>query len=148
MVEASAALLKPMAEQRQIELTCELQTAQVAGDVERLAQVVANLVNNAITYNRAGGQVRLHLAAKEHHAVLTVSDTGIGIEENNLPRICERFFRVDRARTGNGNAGVGLGLAICQEIVHAHGGTINVSSKLGEGSTFTVRLPLWTLGSK
>ena len=69
VVENSVALLKPLADQKQIELKCDLQTVQVAGDAERLGQVVANLVNNAITYNHEGGQVRLHLAADEHDAI-------------------------------------------------------------------------------
>ena len=130
-----------MADQKQIELKCDLQTVHVIGDAERLCQVVANLVNNAITYNHEGGQVRLHLAAEEHNAGLSVSDTGIGIEESDLPRIFERFYRVDMARTGN-SGGIGLGLAICREIVHNHGGIIDVASVVGEGTTFTVRLPM------
>jgi len=72
---------------------------------------------------------------------LTVSDTGIGIAEGDLPKIFERFYRADRARTGNGG-GVGLGLAICHEIVRKHGGSIDVASTVGEGTSFTVRLPL------
>ena len=147
VVENSVALLKPLADQKQIELKCDLQTVQVTGDAERLGQVVANLVNNAITYNREGGQVRLHLVAEEHNAVLTVSDTGIGIGESDLPRVFERFYRVDKARTGN-SGGIGLGLAICQEIVRSHGGMIDVASVVGEGTTFTVRLPLRPPGSK
>ena len=141
LVESSVALLKPLADQKRIELRCELQTVQVTGDAERLGQVVANLLNNAITYNHEGGQVRLHLAAEEHNAILTVADTGIGIGETDLPKIFERFYRVDQARTGS-SGGVGLGLAICQEIVGSHGGTIDVASVVGEGTTFTVRLPL------
>jgi signal transduction histidine kinase len=80
-------------------------------------------------------------------AALSVSDTGIGIAEDDLPRIFERFYRSDKTRTGNGAAGAGLGLAICREIVHGHGGTIDVASAAGEGTTFTVRLPLWPPGS-
>ena len=78
--------MKPLADQKQIELKCDLQTVQVSGDAERLCQVVANLVNNAVTYNQEGGQVRLHLVAEEHNAVLSVSDTGIGIGESDLPK--------------------------------------------------------------
>jgi two-component system, OmpR family, sensor kinase len=147
VVETAVALLKPLADNRHIELNCDFQAVQVAGDAKHLGQVVANLLNNAITYNREGGQVRLHLAAAEHDAVLSVSDTGIGIGEDDFPRIFERFYQVDRARTGN-NGGIGLGLAICQEIVHSHGGTIAVASVVGEGTTFTVRLPLPSLASK
>jgi two-component system, OmpR family, sensor kinase len=142
VVENAVVLLKPLADQRQIEFKCELQTVQVAGDVERLNQVVANLVNNAITYNREHGEVRLRLVADKHDAVLMVSDTGNGIEQSDLPKVFERFYRVDPARTGN--SGVGLGLAICQEIVRSHGGKINLTSVVGEGTTFTVRLPLWS----
>jgi two-component system phosphate regulon sensor histidine kinase PhoR len=146
VVKSSVALLKPLADQKQIELRCDLQAVQVTGDAEQLCQVIANLINNAITYNHEGGQVRLHLAAEEHDAALSVSDTGIGIPESDLPRIFERFYRVDRARTGN--SGIGLGLAICREIVRAHGGIIDVTSVVGKGATFTVRLPLRPPGSK
>jgi heavy metal sensor kinase len=147
VVKSSVALLKPLADQKMIELRCDLQAVQITGDAERLCQVVANLLNNAITYNHEGGQVRLHLAAEEYNAVLSVSDTGIGIPENDLPRIFERFYRADRARTGV-SGGVGLGLAICREIVRSHGGIIDVTSVIGEGTTFTMRLPLRPPGSK
>lgn len=141
VVEKSVALLKPLADQKQVELLCDLQPTQITGDAEQLGQVVANLVNNAITYNHKGGQVRLHLVPKHHDAVLTVSDTGIGIDQAKLPKIFDRFYRADEARSG-GNTGVGLGLAICRNIVQSHGGTIDVVSTSGEGTTFTVRLPL------
>jgi len=147
VVESSVALLKPLADQKRVALKCDLQTAQVAGDAQRLCQVVANLVSNAITYNHEGGEVRVFLLADDRDAVLNVVDTGSGIAEGDLPRIFERFYRVDRARTGN-HGGIGLGLAICQEIIHGHGGTIDVTSALGEGTTFNVRLPLRALGSK
>ncbi len=147
VVENSVALLKPLADQKQIELKCNLQVVVVSGDAERLGQVVANLMNNAITYNHEGGQVRLHLAAEEDNATLSVSDTGIGIEDSDLSRVFERFYRVDKARTGN-SGGIGLGLAICQEIVLSHGGMIDVASVAGNGTTFTVRLPLRSPGSE
>jgi heavy metal sensor kinase len=147
VIESSVALLKPLADQKQVELKCDLQTAQVAGDAERLCQVVANLVNNAIRYNHEGGEVRVSLAADDRNAVLNVADAGSGIAEGDLPRIFERFYRVDRARTGD-RGGIGLGLAICQEIIRSHGGTIDVTSMHGEGTTFTVRLPLRALESK
>jgi two-component system, OmpR family, sensor kinase len=147
VVKSSVALLKPLADQKMIELRCDLQVVQITGDAERLCQVVANLLNNAITYNHEGGQVRLHLAAEEYNAVLSVSDTGIGIPENDLPRIFERFYRADKARNGV-SGGVGLGLAICQDIVLSHGGIIDVTSVIGEGTTFTMRLPLRPVGLK
>ena len=135
------ALLKPLADQRKVQLISDLAEAQVTGNAERLNQVVANLIDNAIAYNREGGQVRLHLVAEKRDVVLTVSDTGIGIGESDLPKVFERFYRVDKARTG-GNGGIGLGLAICQEIIRSHGGMIKAASVVGEGTTFTVLLPL------
>jgi two-component system, OmpR family, sensor kinase len=141
VVENSVALLKPLAEQKQIALRCDLHAARVSGDAARLCQVVTNLINNAIAYNHAGGQVHMRLTAEEHHAVVTVSDTGIGIDESDMPKIFGRFYRADKARTVS-HGGAGLGLTICQGIVHGLGGTIEVASVLGEGTTFTVRLPL------
>ena len=141
VVESSVALLKPLAEQEQIELNRELPSVQITGDAERLSQVAANLIRNAIIYNRTGGRVQVRLAADGRQAILTVSDTGIGVDPNDLPNIFERFYRADTARTGK-SAGAGLGLAICREIVRIHGGTIDVVSTAGEGTTFTVRLPL------
>ena len=143
VVNSSVELFQPLADRKHIEVACDLQTVQVAGDAERLCQVVANLIGNAISYNHEGGQVRLHLAAEEHYVVLSVSDTGLGIGESDLPRIFERFYRVDPARSG-AHGGVGLGLAICQEIVRNHGGIIDAASVVGEGTTFTVRLPILT----
>ena len=144
MVESSVALLQPLADQKQVDLKCDLQTVQVTGDAARLGQVVANLVSNAVTYNRENGRVRVQLLAEGEHAILTVSDTGIGISESDLPRVFERFYRADKARTGN-SGGIGLGLAICQEIIRNHGGTIDAASAVGAGTTFTVRLPLRSL---
>ena len=147
VVEKSIALLKPLADQKRIDMKCDLQRVQVTGDAERLGQVVTNIVSNAVTYNREGGQIHVRLVAEEQNAILTVSDTGIGIGESELPRVFERFYRVDEARTRN-SGGIGLGLAICQEIAHSHGGMIDVASAVGEGTTFTVRLPLRLLDRK
>lgn len=141
VVESSVQMLKPLADQKQIGLTTELAPVTVTGDAQRLGQVVANLVANAITYNRPQGSIRITLAEQAGQAVLSVADTGIGIDVNDLPKVFDRFFRADPARTGH-EAGSGLGLAICREIVRSHGGTIEVASKAGEGTTFTVRLPL------
>jgi signal transduction histidine kinase len=97
-------------------------------------------VNNAIEYNRAGGEVRLRLQAVGANAVLSVSDTGCGIPEADHPHVFERFYRADKARS-RARGGTGLGLAICKDIVTAHGGTIDFESKVNEGTTFRVRLP-------
>jgi len=95
-----------------------------------------------VKYTPAGGRVRITLAQEAHRVTLVVSDSGIGIAPGDLPHIFDRFYRADIARTRTGErAGAGLGLAICRWIAEAHGGTIEVQSRPGRGTTFTVTLP-------
>ena len=119
-----------------------LQHVTVLGDRVRLRQLFLNLVTNAIKYTAKGGKVELTLESTDGAAVFTVKDTGIGIAGADLPFIFDRFWRVDRVRSRGGErGGVGLGLAISQWIAQAHGGSINVSSRLGRGSGFAVTIP-------
>jgi len=124
-----------------VAMTVEAEAVTVRGDPDRLRDVIGNLVSNAIRYNRPGGTVTVRLAPDEDAAVLTVTDTGVGIPADALPHVFERFFRVDRARSRE-VGGNGLGLAITKWIVEAHGGTIAMASEAGTGTTATVRLPL------
>jgi heavy metal sensor kinase len=112
----------------------------VAGDPDRLKQLLLNLVDNAIKYTPKGGQVSLRLTREPGWVRIDVSDTGIGIPAEDLPHIFERFYRVDKARSRK-NGGTGLGLSIARWIADAHGGYIDVESGVGEGTTFTVWLP-------
>ena len=112
----------------------------VRGDVVSLATVVSNLVSNGIKYNRVGGRVTVRTRLDEAMAVVEVSDTGIGIAEESLPRLFQEFCRVKNDQTRD-IPGTGLGLAICKRIVTALGGSIGVRSRLGEGSTFVVHIP-------
>ena len=129
----------PLAEARGVKIMAELSPLEITGDSGRLAQVVTNLLTNAIQYNQPDGEVRVKLESPAGLAVLTVTDTGQGIAPENLPAVFGRFYRADPSRTGAGNSG--LGLAICKAIVEAHGGTIEVASGEAAGTTFTVRLP-------
>ncbi|RIK37778.1 MAG: sensor histidine kinase, partial [Chloroflexi bacterium] len=113
----------------------------VRGDPLRLRQLVWNLVENAVRYTPAGGTVTLSLRRLGAVAELTVSDTGIGIPPEHLPHIFERFYRVDRGRS-RALGGTGLGLSIVRQVAESHGGQVRVRSKVGEGSTFTVALPV------
>jgi heavy metal sensor kinase len=133
-------LLRPLGEQEGITLETDLAPARCQGHAEQLGQVVANLVGNAVHYNHAGGKVMVRVTTEPGAAVLSVTDTGDGIAPEDLPHVFERFYRADKARS-HAAGRTGLGLAIVKAIVEAHGGTVRVTSGLGQGSTFTVRLP-------
>ena len=110
----------------------------MSGARDRLRQVFANLLDNAIKYTPEGGQVRVGVTRDEDTAVVAVSDTGAGIAAEHLPRIWERLYRADPSRS---ERGLGLGLSLVKAYVTAHGGTVEADSQPGRGSTFTVRLP-------
>jgi signal transduction histidine kinase len=110
----------------------------VTGDDVRLQQVAANLLDNAVKYTPAGGEVRIELGSREGFGVLRVKDSGPGIPEDEQARIWERLFRGDRSRA---ERGLGLGLSLVKAVVEAHGGTVSVSSQPGQGATFEVVLP-------
>ena len=114
----------------------------VSVDRSRVRQLALNLIENAVKYTPRGGQVSVELGSSNGRAVFTVADTGIGIAPGDLPHVFDRFWRADSARTRTSErAGTGLGLAICKWIAEAHGGTIEVQSRPGRGTTFTVGLP-------
>lgn len=132
----------PGAEEVGVELEAELPgTAYIAGVPEDVGLVVHNLVSNAIRYNRPGGRVTVRLTRDAGDHVLSVQDTGIGIPRRDLQRVFERFYRVDVARSRE-RGGTGLGLSLVRHAVERHGGSVDVDSLLGTGSTFTVRLPI------
>ncbi len=115
--------------------------AQIIGDADRLYQLLLNLVDNAIKYTPAGGKVTLGLYRQANEISIVVTDTGLGIAPADLPHIFERFYRADRARSRR-LGGAGLGLSIAQWVAQAHGGRIEVQSEAGQGSVFTLWLPL------
>jgi two-component system, OmpR family, sensor kinase len=133
----------PRARDKEIELTLEASSAlPVLADADRLIQVFTNLADNALAYTPGGGRVRLATRAADGWVEGIVTDSGPGIAEEELPRVFERFYRLEksRARSEDGR-GSGLGLAIVYELVTAHGGQVRVSSEVGRGSAFVVRLP-------
>ncbi|MBM3128733.1 MAG: HAMP domain-containing protein [Chloroflexi bacterium] len=114
---------------------------QVIGDADRLKQLFLNLMDNAIKYTPSGGAVTLSFARENDWVRVAVADTGVGIPAQDLPKIFDRFYRVDKARSRE-KGGTGLGLAICKWIVDAHNGRIEAQSEVGKGSVFTVWLPV------
>lgn len=133
-------LVRPLAEARGIEICCELAPVDCLGDPVRVGQIATNLLSNAIHFNRERGRITVTTGRSDGGVSLTVSDTGEGIPAADLPHIFERFYRVDPSRS-RAQGRTGLGLAICKAIADAHGGTIEVTSQPGVGSSFTLRLP-------
>jgi two-component system phosphate regulon sensor histidine kinase PhoR len=145
LVQRAVELTAKAAEEKRVEVKVEVQEVppvpRLAGDAEGLERLVVNLLDNAVKYNRPKGRVTVRIQAREGQALLEVADTGIGIPQDALGRIFERFYRVDKGRSRE-EGGTGLGLAIVKHVAQAHGGQVDVESRLGQGSTFRVRLPL------
>ena len=135
--------LQPQAESASVELTCRLdqESRLVLGDPDRLKEAVSNLIENAIKYTPGGGKVLIDLQQADATVQVSVSDTGRGIPKKELPRVMERFYQVDKARSSAEDRSVGLGLAIAGEIVRAHQGTIEIESEEGRGTTAMITLP-------
>lgn len=133
-------LIQPLAQARHIRMKSQLEPARICGDRDRICQVLTNLLSNAIRYNQDSGTVTVSVMTNAIETQIRVTDTGVGIPEEELPHIFERFYRVDKARS-RADGGSGLGLSICKTIVEAHGGRIHVTSEQGAGSTFEVCLP-------
>lgn len=140
-LEEVIAILEKKAAEKEIKLQFEMDqnSILIEGDADRLKQVFLNLVSNAISYTPSGGHVFLRLSESASKIVIEVKDTGIGMEESEISRIFERFYRVDKARSRN-SGGTGLGLAIVKHIIEAHKGNIIVTSQVGEGTTFLIEL--------
>jgi two-component system phosphate regulon sensor histidine kinase PhoR len=138
--------MRPQAEKERVSLTLEVppDLPSVIGDAERLEQAAVNLLHNAIKFTPGGGSVHVSAHLEDGAVTVNVSDTGIGITREDVPRIFERFYKADRARARTGGhpvGGTGLGLAVVKHTVEAHGGTVSVESELGHGSTFMFSIP-------
>ena len=132
----------PQAEKAKISLNVSVQDGQNAiGNKDLIEQAVINLIDNAIKYTPEEGRIDITLERGEGQITTIVSDTGIGIMSQDLPRLFERFYRVDKARSRQ-SGGTGLGLSIVKHIVEAHGGTVDVASEYGRGSRFSFSLPV------
>ena len=130
-----------LAEEKNIKIIIAfLELIEIQGDEVRLRQMVWNVLQNGIKYTQQGGELKISLQNEGDFALLTIQDTGIGIPEEDLPLIFNRFYRVDKARTRD-EGGSGLGLSICRQIAEAHKGKIEVESKLGVGTRFKICLP-------
>jgi signal transduction histidine kinase len=140
LVDEVASAYEDVAEEKEVTVTKRIERdLTVSADRDRLRQVLANLLDNAIKYTPAGGQVAVIATRDESRVRIEVRDTGIGIADHDLPRIWERLYRGDRSRA---ERGLGLGLSFVRAIAAAHGGTVEVTTTVGKGSTFVVKLPI------
>ncbi|QAY68429.1 two-component system histidine kinase PnpS [Paenibacillus protaetiae] len=142
-INKTVKVIESQAAKKLIQLNVSLEEGlYVEADEDRLRQILMNLLANGISYTPEGGKVFVRVESlDEDHISIAISDTGIGIPKKDLPRIFERFYRVDKARSRS-SGGTGLGLSIVKHLVELHKGTISVASELGEGSTFTIVLPV------
>jgi len=145
LVIESCERLRPYAEAGRLNLVVEnIEPIEVNGDSLRLRQMFRNTLENAIKYTPERGEVRVQLRTEGgDRSRLTIADTGIGIPASEIPRIFDRFYRVDKARSRE-RGGSGLGLSIVKWVVEAHAGTISIESEPGKGTLVTIFLPLWT----
>jgi len=141
LLERLAAAYHQRADEQEIVITIQVDpdTPDLHVDQDRMAQVLSNLIDNALRYTPPGGEIRLGARAQGAATLLTVLDTGAGIPPEHLPHVFDRFYRGDSARSRDGGES-GLGLAIAKALVEAHGGTISAASTLGAGTTFTIAL--------
>jgi heavy metal sensor kinase len=140
VAKETVASVEPSAAERGIQLRAEGETAIVEGDPDRLRDLIANLVSNAVQYSSAGGKVICSTSAVGGRPILEVLDTGPGIDSEDLPHVFERFYRANKARS-RAAGGAGLGLAISKWIAESHGGRISCESANGRGTRFTVEFP-------
>jgi signal transduction histidine kinase len=142
LIEKVIEQLKPLADQKKIKIVFkEKNSIQTKIDKGKIKQAIINIVHNGINYTQVGGQVTISLYREKEFAVIKVQDNGYGIAEENIPYVFDRFYRTDKARSRI-TGGTGLGLSIAKQIINLHHGFISLSSEVGKGSTFYVRLPL------
>ena len=141
LVREACELFEPTAEDKRVTLSYDVpDKSHLIGDKRMIQRMLSNLLDNAIKYTPSGGTVSVSVSENDgRNIVITVKDTGIGISPSDLPRIFERFYRCDQSRS---EPGIGLGLSLARAIARAHGGDITVVSRLNQGSTFTITLPI------
>ena len=149
LVQQIADGLRPVAAERAVTLDLDLspQAIFVPGDRDELLRAIENLIENALKYGASGGRVRVSLTTVRNEAILTVQDWGPGIAPEHLPRLTERFYRVDVVESRD-KGGTGLGLALVKHIVAHHRGRLTIESQLGQGAIFRMALPLYPQGSE
>lgn len=142
LVKSVSETLETRAREKGVELNFELEEVTLEGSKEGLREMLTVFLDNALKYTKSGGKVSVRLRKEKNQAVIHISDTGIGIAEEELPHIFDRFYRADTSRTKQETPGFGLGLSVARKVIELHNGSVEVASDFGEGTTFVVRLPI------
>lgn len=142
MIDGALERTKNIAQQKNIDFKREVTDCKLRGNKKQLDTLLVILIDNAIKYSLESSSITIATSTEKRKLLVRIKDQGIGIGPDDLPRIFDRFYRADSARTRSGSGGNGLGLSIARQIAMKHGGTIHVASKLKQGSTFTLELPL------
>lgn len=141
IAESVASRYETLAKKKKISITTKIaRNVAISGDSIYLERLLSNLIRNSITYGKVNGRIRIEVSRRKNRAIIIVSDNGIGISKEDIPRIYDRFYRADKSHS-SGGTNTGLGLAIVSWIVKVHAGTIGVKSSLGKGTTFHVSFP-------
>lgn len=146
VVADSIRQVSPQAVQKHIKIVDQTKDIKLYGSTDHLIELLTVLLENAIKYSANQTEITLSSKRTDGHILLKVADHGIGISDKNLPHIFDRFFRADTARSKDSTSGFGLGLSIAKQIVELHKGSLSVESKLGQGTTFTIKLPILPVG--
>lgn len=136
----------PSAKQKNISIKTNIKKVSLPGNKETLAELVGILLDNAIKYSPEKNKIEIGIQTSDGFMLLSIRDYGAGIEKENLPRIFDRFFRADNARSKEGSGGYGLGLSIAKKIIDLHKGSVTVESEVGKGTTFNIKLPTGSKG--
>jgi signal transduction histidine kinase len=134
--------VKPIAVKKQIKIIAKTGKEIISGDRKSIEELLVILLDNAIKYSPEKTEIDILTKVKDAKVIIEVKDQGIGIDEKDLPFIFDRFYRTDKSRTKQNVVGYGLGLSIAKRIVALHNGTIDVKSKVGKGSVFTIKFPI------
>lgn len=141
LMSESVKKIKPKADKKQIVIKYNPIKGQINIDIQKIEELFLILFDNAIKYSPKSSQIKFIALKTRKNIIFKIIDQGIGISEKDLPHIFDRFYRADNARTKNGTSGYGLGLSIAKKIVESHGGKLEVSSKINNGTTFFIYLP-------
>ncbi|MBU0974760.1 HAMP domain-containing histidine kinase [Patescibacteria group bacterium] len=140
-IETAYRRVKYLADEKKISININTKNYQLLGDASSLTELFTILFDNGIKYCKQNGIINLDVKLSKNHLVITVEDTGIGINKKYLPNIFDRFYRIDSSRTSSAKSGYGLGLSMAKKIVENHNGSISVSSEIAKGTLFTIKLP-------